>query len=62
MGLMHLITHRYPQSLKLECDRQATEFAKLGNLARVPIRWINRKDDLDGISQLCHDIMKDVRD
>jgi hypothetical protein len=63
IGLMHLMTHSYPQSLKLDRDRQATEFVKLGNLAkRVPIRLVDRKDDLDGVSQLCHDIVKDVRD
>jgi hypothetical protein len=63
IGLMDLITHSYPQSLKLDRDRQATEFVKLGNLAkRVPIRLVDRKDDLNGVSQLCHDIVKDVRD
>ncbi len=61
MGLMHLITHRYPQSLKLEGDMQAREFAILGRLATsVPIRQLHREDNLAGLSNVCDVILEDV--
>lgn len=60
-GLMHLITHRYPQSLKLDRDKQAFEFAYLGRLvSKAPIRQINRSDSLDALPQLCDAILEDV--
>ncbi len=61
IGLMHLLTHRYPQSLKLVRDRQAQEFAMLGSLVtRVPMRQLNRPDSLDALPQLCDAILADV--
>lgn len=60
-GLMHLLTHRYPQSLKLERDKQALEFAYLGSLVTtMPMRQLNRADSLDALPQLCDAILKDV--
>lgn len=60
-GMMHLLTHKYPQSLKLERDRQALEFAYLGSLVTtVPIRQLNRPDSLDALPQLCDAIFEDV--
>lgn len=47
---MHLITHKYPQSLKLHQHRQALEFALLGRLAIVAlVRQINRSDSLNAL-------------
>jgi hypothetical protein len=61
LGLMHLITHRYPQSLKLERDRQKHEFARLGYLANVvPMRSLHREDSLAGLSEVCDRILEDV--
>ncbi|MGF1674691.1 MAG: serine/threonine protein kinase [Rivularia sp. (in: cyanobacteria)] len=61
MGLMHLLTHKYPESLKLDKDRQRREFADLGRLVKmVPIRQINRSDSLNALPQLCDAILEDV--
>lgn len=61
IGLMQLITHRYPESLKLERNMQAREFAMLGRLAAaVPIRQLHREDSLAGLSNLCDVILQDV--
>ncbi len=61
IGLMHLLTHRYPESLKLERDSQAREFAYLGRLVKlVPMRQINRSDSLAALPQLCDAILEDV--
>lgn len=54
LGLMHLITHRYPQSLKLGGDMQRREFAVLGRLAAaVPIRHLHREDNLAELEKVC---------
>jgi hypothetical protein len=61
IGLMHLITHSYPQSLKLDRDRQDKKFARLGSLAiSTQIQCIDQKDDLDEVSQLYDKILKDA--
>lgn len=61
IGLMHLITHRYPQSLQLERDMRSREFALLGRLASiVPIRQLHREDSLPGLSNVCDVILSDV--
>jgi hypothetical protein len=69
LGLMHLLTHRYPESLKLERhmrSRKRTvglshEFARLGYLANtVPMRSLHREDSLAGLSQVCDRILEDV--
>lgn len=61
IGLMDLMTHRYPQSLKLERDMQTREFAILGRLsAAVPIRQLHREDSLAGLSEVCDAILEDV--
>ncbi|MGB7442668.1 MAG: hypothetical protein WA919_16515 [Coleofasciculaceae cyanobacterium] len=61
IGLMELITHRYPQSLKLERDMQAREFARLGRLATtVSIRQLHREDSLSRLSEICDLILEDV--
>jgi hypothetical protein len=53
IGLMHLITHRYPQSLKLERDMRSREFALLGRLANiVPIRQLHREDSLSEVCEV----------
>ena len=60
-GLMHLFTHRYPQTLKLESDEQAREFAILGDLAMaIPMRSLNREDNLTKLSEICHLISADI--
>lgn len=54
VGLMHLITHRYPQSLKLQQDMQRREFAVLGRLAAaVPMRHLHREDNLAELGKVC---------
>lgn len=61
-GLMHLMTHRYPQFLKLDRDRQAREFALLSRLAAtVLIRQVHRPDNLEKLPQLCESILHDVQ-
>ena len=61
ISLMELITHRYPQSLKLERDMQAREFEILGRLAEiVPIRQLHREDSLSRLSEVCDLILEDV--
>ena len=61
IGLMHLMTHRYPQSVKLDRDRQDRELAMLGRLVTVvPMRQIHRRDSLAGLSQLCDVILEDM--
>jgi hypothetical protein len=61
IGLMHLVTHKYPQSLKLERDRQAREFALLGRLATtVPILQLTLEDNLTGLSEVCDVILENV--
>ncbi|AFY43921.1 hypothetical protein [Nostoc sp. PCC 7107] len=61
IGLMHLITHRYPQSLQLERDMRSREFALLARLANiVPIRQLYREDSLPGLSNVCDVILSDV--
>lgn len=61
MGLMHLLTHKYPESLKLDRNRQTREFAYLGRLVKLaPMRQINRSDSLNALPQLCDAILEDV--
>ncbi|MEA5593428.1 serine/threonine protein kinase [Rivularia sp. UHCC 0363] len=61
LGLMQLITHRYPQSLKLQRDMQRREFALLGRLAAaVPMRHLHRGDSLAELSEICDVILEDV--
>jgi hypothetical protein len=61
IGLMHLITHSYPQSLKLDRDRQATEFTMLGCLASVvPMLQLYREDSLAGLSDVCDVILENL--
>ncbi|MHC5726475.1 MAG: hypothetical protein ACYTXY_20550 [Nostoc sp.] len=61
IGLMHLITQRYPQSLKLERDMRSREFALLGRLVNiVPMRQLHREDSLAGLSKVCDLILSDV--
>lgn len=60
VGLMHLITHKYPQSLKLEREEQAREFAVLGRLAdTVPMRHLHREDNLAELKKVC-DVILDL--
>ncbi|MBE9214501.1 hypothetical protein IQ247_17805 [Plectonema cf. radiosum LEGE 06105] len=55
------ITHRYPESLKLERDMRSHEFARLGYLANaVPILQLTLEDSLAGLSQVCNRILEDV--
>ncbi|NJM23487.1 MAG: hypothetical protein HC907_35075 [Richelia sp. SM1_7_0] len=61
LGLMQLITHRYPQSLKLQQDMQRREFVELGRLAEiVPMRHLHREDNLAGLGVVCDRILEDV--
>lgn len=61
MGVMQLITHRYPQSLKLERDMLVDELAILGRLAKiVPMRHLHRGDNLAELEKICDVILEDV--
>lgn len=61
IGLMQLITHRYPQSLKLQGDMQKREFVMLAHLAKiVPVRHLHREDNLAGLGKVCDVILEDV--
>ena len=61
MGVMELITHRYPQSLQLERDMFFRELAILGRLAEiVPIRHLHRGDNLAELGKVCDVILEDV--
>ena len=61
MGAMELITHRYPQSLKLERDMFFDELAILGRLAEiVPMRYLHRGDNLAELEKICDVILDDV--
>ena len=58
---MQLITHRYPQSLKLERDMHRRELAILGRLANtVPMRHLHRRDNLPELGKVCDVILEDV--
>lgn len=58
---MNLTTHRYPQTLRLERNEQAREFAVLGRLATtVPMRSLHREDNLASLSEVCDLIVEDV--
>lgn len=62
MGLMHLMTHRYPQFLTLDRDRQFQEFALLSCLAAtVPIKQVHRPDELEKLPRLCEVILDDIQ-
>ena len=59
MGVMQLITHRYPQSLKLERDMLLDELAILGRLAEfVPMRYLHRGDNLADLGKICDVILE----
>ena len=61
VGLMHLLTHRYPQNLKLEIDEQAREFSVLGRLAKtVPVRSLHRENNLAKLSEVCDLVANDI--
>lgn len=61
IGLMHLTTHRYPQTLRLERSEQARKFAVLGRLAAaVPVRSLHREENLARLSEVCDLILADV--
>ncbi|MEA5593405.1 serine/threonine protein kinase [Rivularia sp. UHCC 0363] len=59
MGVMQLITHRYPQSLQLERDMFLRELAILGRLAEiVPMRHLHRGDNLAELGKICDVILE----
>ena len=61
MGVMQLITHRYPQSLHLEGGMQRREVAisaRLGEI--VPMRYLHRGDNLADLGKICDVILEDV--
>ena len=61
LGVMELITHRYPQSLQLERDMFFRELAILGRLAQiVPMRHLHRGDNLAELGKVCDVILEDV--
>lgn len=61
LGVMQLITHRYPQSLQLERDMFFRELAILGRLAQiVPMRHLHRGDNLAELGKVCDVILEDV--
>ena len=61
MGVMELITHRYPQSLQLERDMFIDELAILARLAEiVPMRYLHRGDNLAELEKICDVILEDV--
>jgi hypothetical protein len=60
-GLMHLITHIYPQSLKLERNMQAREFTLLGRLATaVPMLQLHRRDSLSELPNICEVMLSNI--
>lgn len=61
IGLMHLTTHRYPQTLRLDRSKQAREFAALGRLAAaVPMRSLYREENLARLSDVGNLILADA--
>jgi hypothetical protein len=61
MGVMQLITHRYPQSLQLEGGMHRRELAILARLAEiVPMRHLHREDNLAELGKVCDVILEDV--
>ena len=59
MGVMELITHRYPQSLQLKRDMFFRELAILGRLAEiVPMRHLHRGDNLAELEKICDVILE----
>ena len=59
MGVMQLITHRYPQSLQLEGGMQRREVAisaRLGEI--VPMRYLHRGDNLADLGKICDVILE----
>ena len=59
LGVMELITHRYPQSLQLERDMFFRELAILGRLAQiVPMRYLHRGDNLAELGKVCDVILE----
>jgi hypothetical protein len=61
MGVMQLITHRYPQSLQLEGGMHRRELAILGRLGEtVPMRHLHRGDNLAELGKVCDVILEDV--
>ncbi len=59
MGVMQLITHRYPQSLQLKRDMFLRELAILGRLAEiVPMRHLHRGDNLAELGKVCDVILE----
>ena len=61
MGVVELITHRYPQYLQLERDMFLRELSILGHLAEiVPMRYLHRGDNLAELEKICDVILEDV--
>jgi hypothetical protein len=62
IGLMMLLEHRYPYFLTLDRDGQYREFAFLGRLAAtVPLRTVDRPDELRKLPQICDAILDDIK-
>jgi hypothetical protein len=62
IGLMMLLGHRYPHFLTLDRDEQDREFAFLGSLAAaVPLRKVDRPDELTKLPQICDAILDDLK-
>lgn len=61
LAVMHLLSHRYPQTFQPSSALQKQEFAEIVRLAgRVPIRQVHRPDSLDALPTLCDAILDDV--
>lgn len=59
ISVMQLITHRYPQSLKLERDMFLRELSILGRLGEiVPMRYLHRGDNLAELGKVCDVILE----
>lgn len=62
IGLMMLLEHCYPYFLTLDRDRQYREFIFLGRLAAtVPLRKVDRPDELRKLPQICDAILDDMK-
>ncbi|MEB3828490.1 serine/threonine protein kinase [Phormidium sp. CCY1219] len=62
IGLMMLLEHCYPYFLTLDRDRQYREFIFLGRLAAtVPLRKVDRPDELTKLPQICDAILDDIK-
>lgn len=61
-ALMNLMNHRSAKFLKFDKEKQAREWENLSYLvASIPVRKVQRPDDLSKLSELCNAIINDAQ-